>query len=90
MKVIKPGRAQQGWSAELVCTGRGNGGGGCGATLLVEYADIYLTSSSHYDGSTDTFRTFTCGACGVETDLPENGGPPGPVQSKTQWQARRR
>lgn len=71
MKLLKPGRDQKGWSAELVCTGEGNGGGGCGATLLVEQADVYQTSSGHYDGSVDYFASFDCMACGVTTDLKE-------------------
>lgn len=69
MKVLKPGREQQGWSVESMCTGNGNGGGGCGALLLVEEDDIYITQSGHYDGSTDTYSTFRCAACRVETDI---------------------
>jgi hypothetical protein len=40
MKVLEKG---PGWSMEVVCTGRGNGGCGCGAKLLVERGDVYLT-----------------------------------------------
>jgi hypothetical protein len=69
MKVIKKGRKQQGWSHEFTCIGRGNGGGGCGAVLLVSEGDIYQTSSSHYDGSTDYYYTFRCPCCTVETDI---------------------
>jgi len=69
MKVIKKGREQKGWAKRVKCTGKGNGGGGCGAILLVEQADLYETYSGHYDGSTDTYITFTCSGCGVETDL---------------------
>ena len=69
MKIIKKGRAQKGWSKEFKCTGNGNGGGGCGATLLVEEGDRYHTYSSHYDGSTETYTTFTCACCGVATDV---------------------
>ena len=68
MKVLKKGRPQKGWSAEFVCTGTGNGGGGCGAKLLVEEADLYQTSSSDYTGDTDYYVTFRCSECGVETD----------------------
>lgn len=68
MKVIKPGREQRGWSTEQVCTGKGNGNGGCGATLLVEQSDLYLTES-HARDETTTYVTFRCSACGVETDL---------------------
>lgn len=71
MKVIRPGREQKGWACELECTGAGNKGGGCGARLLVEQADVYQTHSGHYDGSTDHFNTFRCAACGVQTDIAE-------------------
>jgi len=79
MKVLKPGSGQRGWSIKATCTGKGNGGGGCGAELLVEEPDLYQTSSSHYDGSTDYFVTFTCPECGVETDLEDV---PGNIASK--------
>ncbi|OHB24184.1 MAG: hypothetical protein A2542_01460 [Parcubacteria group bacterium RIFOXYD2_FULL_52_8] len=69
MDVIKPGRAQKGWSKEFTCTGAGNGDGGCGAVLLVSVFDLYQTMSEHYDGSTDYYTTFRCVACGVETDV---------------------
>lgn len=46
MKVLKPGREQTGWAREAECTGHGNGGGGCGALLLVERDDVYETSQT--------------------------------------------
>ncbi len=70
MKVLKKGREQKGWSKEFVCSGHGNGGGGCGAKLLVSEYDLYQTSSSDYGGGTDYYPTFSCVACGVETDVP--------------------
>ena len=79
MKVVKQGSGQQGWSVNAVCTGKGNGGGGCGAELLVEEPDLYQTSRSDYTGDTDYFVTFSCSECGVETDL-ENV--PSSIQSK--------
>lgn len=69
MKVLEKGRKQRGWATEAVCTGKGNGNGGCGARLLVEQGDLFWTSSSHYDGSTDSYVTFECLECGVQTDL---------------------
>lgn len=69
MRVLKKGRPQKGRSKEFICTGKGNGGGGCGAKLLVSENDLYETSSSHYDGSTDYYTTFKCPECGVETDV---------------------
>jgi len=68
MKIIKPGRAQNGWAKECECTGAGNGNGGCGAILLVEERDLYKTYH-HCKDETDTFITFKCSACGVETDI---------------------
>ncbi len=68
VKVIKPGRDQKGWAKELECTGDGNGGGGCGATLLVEEGDLFRTTN-HVRDETTHFTTFKCIQCGVLTDL---------------------
>ncbi len=68
MKVLKKGRAQKGWATEAVCTGAGNGDGGCGAKLLVEKSDLYQTTRCCLH-ETDYFVTFRCPECGVETDL---------------------
>jgi hypothetical protein len=68
MKVIKAGRPQRGWSTEVECTGNGNDGGGCGATLLVEAGDLFITQSNCRD-ETDSFVTFLCSECGVRTDV---------------------
>lgn len=68
MKIIKPGRQQQGWSTEVTCTGSGNGNGGCGALLLVEIGDVFETQSNCRDETT-YYTTFKC-PCGVLTDLP--------------------
>jgi hypothetical protein len=71
MKVLEKGREQQGWSAELTCTGANNGGGGCGAKLLVEQGDLFLSHSEADDmqDDEDAWITFACMACGVWTDL---------------------
>lgn len=69
MRVIKKGREQTGWSVESICTGNGNGGGGCGAVLLVSDSDLYTTQSHHYDGSSESYTTFSCCLCKVETDI---------------------
>ncbi len=75
MQVLKKGREQRGWSKEYTCTGKGNGGGGCGALLLVSEYDIYQTSSSDYGGGTDYYKTFSCSECGVETDIVDSSAP---------------
>ncbi len=79
MKVIEPGREQNGWATEATCTGNGNGGGGCGAKLLVEQGDLFKTYRNDRDG-TETCITFRCCSCGVKTDLPA-GSVPGNVWS---------
>jgi len=73
MKIIKPGREQNGWSIEATCTGEGNGGGGCGAVLLVEAPDLYITSRSPMGRDYEEFATFRCPSCRVETDLARPG-----------------
>lgn len=70
MKVVKKGRKQKGWAKEHDCTGNGNGRGGCGAKLLVEQDDVFMTESHHYDGSHEYYHTFQCPECGVLTDIP--------------------
>jgi hypothetical protein len=69
MKVIEPGNPQKGWAKQYSCTGKGNGGGGCGAKLLVEEGDIFRTSRGFYDGSTESYDTFECSECKVWTDI---------------------
>lgn len=69
MKVIKKGRKQKGWAKELECTGAGNEGGGCRATLLVEQGDLFQTNSFSMGEENGPFATFTCIACGVDTDV---------------------
>jgi hypothetical protein len=68
MKVIKKGRTQKGWAKEFECTGAGHGGGGCGAILLVEEADIFQTSSVLWREEIK-FNTFKCVECGVLTEI---------------------
>jgi hypothetical protein len=76
VKVLEKGRPQKGWAGTLKCTGSGNGGGGCGAKLLVEGTDLYITKSYDYTGDYDEFITFTCSECGCETDPPYSKVPP--------------
>lgn len=72
MKVLEQG---PGWSIKKKCTGRGNGGGGCESTLLIEKEDVYVTAHSDYAGDTDYFYTFRCPVCGCETDIEEKDVP---------------
>lgn len=75
MKVLNPGKYAV-WTLERVCTGDGNGEGGCGAKLLIEEGDLYHTYSSHYDGSSETYITFRCCNCKCPTDVPQRLVPP--------------
>lgn len=72
MKVIKKGRPQKGWAQECECTGSGNKGGGCGATLLVEEGDLFQTYASYMGRDEEWFVTFKCSECGVLTDLKDS------------------
>lgn len=71
MKIIKRRKRpkKQLWAKEFVCTGRGAGGGGCGSTLLVTEEDIYRCYETHYDGSSETYFSFTCPCCGKESEI---------------------
>ncbi len=73
MQVIKKGRPQRGWAKEFTCSGKGNGGGGCGAVLLVEQGDLYKTHNYDYGGGHDVYVTFRCAECGVQTDIDYDG-----------------
>ena len=74
MKILEKGN---GWNMEVRCTGKGNGNCGCGAKLLIDKDDIYLTHSYDYGGGHDIFYTFRCIDCGEETDLDEKDIPNG-------------
>ena len=78
MKVLESGTGQKGWAQEFICTGKGNGNGGCDAKLLVEKSDVFLTYS-HVRDEKDTFYTFRCPECFVWTDIPS---PPFRVREK--------
>ncbi len=90
MKVLKKGSGQKGWSTKAKCTGNGNGGGGCGAELLVEKSDLYKTHHDSYDGSRDSYVTFACPECEVETDLSEtkSGAVSSSIPDKEDWMKR--
>jgi len=69
MKVISKGDGRSGWAKEFICTGAGNGNGGCGAKLLVEENDLYKTHNYDYGGGHDVYTTFKCPECNNETDV---------------------
>lgn len=68
MKVLKKG-SRTNSSIKVTCTGAGNADKGCGAKLLVEPEDVYITKSSDYGGGTDVYKTVMCIECGAETDI---------------------
>lgn len=74
MKVLEKGTGQRGWSGEFVCTGARNGGGGCGARLLVEEPDLTpcaINGSYREDG--DDAVEFRCCECGTQSVIPAPG-----------------
>jgi len=86
VKVIEKGREQRGWAKECRCTGEGNGGGGCGARLLVDEED--LTAYRQTDMLWDAYGhcvTFKCPECWVETDLLVSRGSVSEVVWKRVW-----
>lgn len=68
MKILE---RKDAWFIEQICTGRGNGGGGCTSRLAVEKEDIYVTANSDWLGDVDYYYTFKCPVCGIETDIKE-------------------
>ena len=69
MKVLQKGNPN-GWDIEQVCTGKGNGGGGCGARLLVSWEDIFLNSHYYINGTSNIYYYSSCPECGIKTDIP--------------------
>ena len=69
------------WPKVLLCTGNGNGGGGCGSVLLLEEGDLFetvhrfsgyfigLVQDGVMPGVIDTYLTCKCPECGIQTDL---------------------
>lgn len=71
MKVLSQGQKIH-WSAEITCTGFGNGGDGCGSVLEVERDDLrYYKGSGNGDriGDSDPAVMIKCPMCGTFTDL---------------------
>jgi predicted RNA-binding Zn-ribbon protein involved in translation (DUF1610 family) len=85
MEIVENG---PGWSMTVSCTGNGNGGGGCKSKLKINKEDLYITSSHHYDDSSESYITFTCPQCGIETDVGRSKIPSGISDSlpkKADW-----
>lgn len=69
MKILDQECEPERWKAIICCTGRGNGGGGCGTPLEIREEDVYYTYSYDYLGDSDTCYTICCPVCGTETDI---------------------
>lgn len=58
------------WKKEYTCTGKGNGGIGCGSKLEVEYNDLrYYKGSESPWNSSGAAVCFRCPVCGNLNDL---------------------
>lgn len=68
MKVIEEGTPYV-WSKEFQCTGKGNGGKGCGSTLLAEAADLKHTYTSSMGCFETHYVTIECPVCTRWTDI---------------------
>ena len=79
MKVI---RKCSGWSKEFECTGKGNGGGGCGSILEVSKSDLYLTRQTDLGGCFEQWITFKCCVCGAETDIADYPNTKGAISER--------
>ena len=72
MKVLTPGDMRKTiWQQELPCTGRGHGGYGCGALLLVDELDVFTTGGGvDISGvGEDVFLTIQCPLCGAFNNI---------------------
>lgn len=54
---------------EQKCTGFGNGGNGCGSTLLISENDVLVTADFNFDGDLERYYSFKCPICGALTDI---------------------
>jgi hypothetical protein len=71
MKIKEKGTRQTHWEKEFECTGIGNDHmhKSCGALLIIEEEDLFITSFTNYGGDRETFITFQCIQCGSHTDV---------------------
>jgi hypothetical protein len=58
------------WIGRFRCTGKGNGGNGCGRLIEVEEKDLYNTNYSY-----DPYYGFVCPECRAVTDIPYDKWP---------------
>lgn len=60
------------WTADVYCTGNGNGGGGCRRLIRIGHDDLFNSNTI-----VRPFVSFACPACAVWTDLRGDDWPPG-------------
>ncbi len=89
MRVIKPGRGQEEWFAEVTCQTVG-----CGAVLEVELPDLYRQDGYRNDGQEYmSWVSFTCPFCLNATELTEefvdNIYGRGMIQTEEEWLKRK-
>jgi len=75
MKVLRRGSGAKSWSRKATCSGKGNGGGGCRARLLVEKGDLFQTYRSCMGREEDWYVTFQCPECKVLTNIDDYNVP---------------
>lgn len=69
MKIIKEGKP---YSVDIICTGKGNGGKGCGAHLRADRSDLRWFEEQVFPWRTQPAAvTARCPSCGATTDIPE-------------------
>ena len=88
MKVLKVGNSgSTKWQQKLIC--KGDYGGGCGATLLVELSDLYYypgTGGEETWGYRDPDVCFKCPICFKVSSVPKSINlPPDSMMNKWDW-----
>ena len=63
------------WKIEAICTGHGNDDKGCGAKLVINENDIFVTAHFGSVCETEFFFSFRCPKCGKLTDVPKKNIP---------------
>jgi hypothetical protein len=69
MKVLRNEEGPDRWKKKVYCTGKGYGGGGCGALLEIHEEDVIEEINRDYDGFTSYDYLFICPLCEKSTSL---------------------
>ncbi len=68
MKILEYGNKAS-WETKQKCDANGWEGLGCGAKLLIDAEDIFISERIFIDGSSENYFTFTCPVCGQNSDI---------------------